>query len=1086
MIKVISFILFILAATSVGHAQFNTTGNANATANCNEFIITPNSTNQTGSLYSTTPINLNTSFSLLFEVNFGCDGFGGEGMAFVLQPGAWTTGTGGFGLGYQGLTNTIAVEFDTRDNQGSGQTTNWDIAGDHISIMSGGIINHSAAGCLTGLPLDPISTFTGEVEDCQDHMVEIIWTAGAVQTLEVKVDGATSIIHTSDMITNDLGGATTATWGWTGSTSIFSNEQKVGIALAPDFTYSATNCPGQNISFSDNSQAQNNIVQYDWDFDGTLLNNGGPNPNHTFVTAGNHPVTLTVTDDQGCTSSSTIDIGVGFEVNITSDDGIICPGTSTILHAEGTPYVGNTCCFELHCYDAWSDGWGGTEIEIFVDGTSAGTVFPPDLGGGSAHTETFNFCWDVGSVIDLQVNGTTGIQPQESSVYLINSSGDTVADILSDFLSGSTSWYDGATTQYIVDCGITPPTYTYQWDNTPLLSSDTDSDPTATLSAYTTFNVDITDPNTACVISGTISIDVYDTPTATISGNETVCQGDDANLVLNFTGPTPYDVVVNGPSGNFNENGINSSSYNLMVNEDGAYSLVAVTGNGCVGTVSGAASVTVITPPVVDIESNAVYCEGDVIADLNVVSTNGGNVEWFANASLAPVIATGNTFNPGTLTAGTYEFYAAEKELVLSCQGPSDMVTIIVNPVPPAPNVTGNTVYCEGDFPIPNQATGTLGGTITWYDDAALTNVVSTLNEYSPTLTVGTFSIYVTETANGCESAATEVIYTVKPRPGAPGVTGTTQYCEGDTPTALTATPTIGGSISWENTFNINLASGTSYTPPATVGDVTYWVYEELSGCRSDSTPVTITFAPAPDVSVPPSLAICFGDSVEVNASNNGYPITWSTGQSGETIYLNLDTTTWVTVTATNPSCGFAQDSLLLVVNPLPPVVAGNDTLIGIGGEVTLFASSPGNVAYSWVPEVQECVEDDCSIVYDVPDQATVYVVFATDANNCMNTDSVLVDINGYMDVFIPNIFSPNGDGYNDFLEVLGPRLFNYKIEIFDRWGKRVFVSDEQKNYWDGTLNGSTLEPQTFVYMLSGETVLGERIVREGNVSIIK
>lgn len=1084
--KVISLILLIGIITGNAFAQFNTTGNASATANCNEFTITPNANNQTGSMYSLTPVNLNSNFSLLFKVNFGCDGFGGEGMAFVLQPGVWSTGTGGFGLGYQGLTNTVAVEFDTRDNQGSGQTTNWDIAGDHISIMSGGTIDHSSAGCLSGLPLDPISTFTGEVEDCQDHIVEIIWTAGAMQTLEVKVDGATSITHTSDMINNDLGGVSLVTWGWTGSTSIFSNEQTVGIALCPDFTFSATNCPGQNINFTDNSQAQNNIVQYDWDFDGTIVNNGGPNPSHTFVTAGNHPVTLTVTDDQGCTSSTTIDIGVGFEVNVTADDAIICPGSSTILHAEGTPFVGNTCCFELHCYDAWSDGWGGTEIEIFVDGTSAGTFFPPDLGGGAAHTEVFNFCWDVGSVIDLQVNGTTGIQPQESSVYLINSGGDTVADILSDFISGSTSWFDGATTQYTVDCGITPPTYTYQWDNAPLLSSDTDSDPTATLSAYTTFNVDVTDPNTGCVISGTIDVDVYATPTATISGNETVCQGDDATLVVDFTGPGPYDIVVNGPSGNFNQNGISADPYNLMVNEDGTYTLVSVTGNGCAGTVSGTADVTVIIPPNVDIEANAVYCEGDAIADLNVVSTNGGNVEWFDNAALTPVIGTGNTFNPGALTAGTYEFYAAEEELVLGCQGPSDMVTIIVNPVPAAPVVTGNTVYCEGDFPIPNQATATLGGTITWYDDAGLTNVVSTLNEYSPTLTVGTFSIYVTETANGCESAPTQVDYTIKPTPGAPAVTGTTDYCEGDTPTALTATPTIGGNISWENTFNVNLASGTSYTPPATVGDVTYWVYEDLNGCRSDSTPVTVTFAPAPEVSVAPSVAICYGDSIQVTAANNGYAITWSTGQTGETIYLGLDTTTWVTVTATNPSCGIDQDSLLLVVNPLPTVVAGNDTLIGIGGEVTLFAESPGNVTYSWVPEVQECVEDDCSIVYDVPDQATVYVVFATDQNNCMNTDSVLVDINGYMDVFIPNIFSPNGDGHNDVLEVLGPRLFNYKIEIFDRWGKRVFVSDEQKDYWDGTLNGSSLEPQTFVYMLSGETVLGERIVREGNVSIIK
>ena len=69
--------------------------------------------NQTGSMYSLVPVDLTTSFSLLFKVNFGCDDFGGEGMAFVLQPGVWATGSGGNGLGAQALTKPVAGEFDT-------------------------------------------------------------------------------------------------------------------------------------------------------------------------------------------------------------------------------------------------------------------------------------------------------------------------------------------------------------------------------------------------------------------------------------------------------------------------------------------------------------------------------------------------------------------------------------------------------------------------------------------------------------------------------------------------------------------------------------------------------------------------------------------------------------------------------------------------------------------------------------------------------------------------------------------------------------------------------------------------------------
>ncbi|MBD3638669.1 MAG: gliding motility-associated C-terminal domain-containing protein [Crocinitomicaceae bacterium] len=1090
MIKVLAF-LYILIFTGVHvYSQYTTTGSASPMSGCNQFEITPNSTNQLGSMHANTQVDLTTNFSLLFEVKFGCDEFGGEGLAFVLQPGAWTLGNGDYELGYGGLTNTLAVEFDTRDNQASGQTTNWDIAGDHISLMQNGNINHNSADCLTGLPLDPISTFTGDVEDCAYHLVEISWTAGATQTIEVIVDGATSLIHTADMITNSLAGNTMVYWGWTGSTGVFSNQQVVNIALQPDFTISPTNCPGQVINFTANVQSHFPIVQYDWDFDGTPLINGGPTPSHTFLTGGSHPVTLTVTDSQGCTRDTVINVGVGFQVNVSADDTIICPNTSTVLHAEGLPYTGGSCCFELHCYDIWSDGWGGTEVEVFVDGVSAGTYAPPNLGGGSAHTEIFNFCWNINQNIQLVVNGTLGIQPQESSVFLIDQNNDTVAKIESDIISGSNTWFDGATDSYTVDCGVPPPAYTYQWNNTPLLSNDTDPDPIATVPSGTWFVVDVTDPGTGCTISDSVFVDSYTTGTAEISGSVTICQGDSADLTVTLSGPTPYDFTINGPGGPYVISGISSSPYLFSASLDGTYTITSFTSAGCTGTINpGTGDVTVIIPPVVDIEADATYCDGDPINALNVVSSNGGTVNWYDNPGLnPPVLATGNSYTP-TPGVGVTTYYAAETESILGCEGPADAVTITVNQVPIAPLWTGQTTWCEDDIPTPATATPELGGTITWYDanpNPGPANVLSTANSYAPAMNVGTFSIWVTETANGCEGPASELVYTVKPTPNPPAVSGQTYYCEGEVATPLTATPNLGGQIDWYNSSMTNVGTGTTYTPSLSIGSSTYYAYETLNGCTSDSTEVIINVDAAPTVDVIGQVEICIGDSIQVTATNNGYDITWSLGQTGETVFLGPDTTTLVIVTATNPSCGSVDDSILVIVHPLPNIVAGNDTLIGIGGEVTLWATSPGTVNYSWSPQVDDCVESNCSVVYDVPDQATVYVVSATDQNGCQSTDSVFVDISGYMDVFVPNIFSPNGDGWNDVLEIKGPRLFNYRIEIYDRWGKRVFVSDEQKDYWDGTLNGNKLSPQTFVYMLSGETVLGEQIVLEGNVSIIE
>lgn len=1078
----------LLCLTNSSYSQFTANGSATAMGGCSKYAITPNIATQTGSINGLVPLNLTTAFTLMYKVKFGCDDFGGEGMAFVMKSGAWATGTGGFGLGYQGLTNSIAVEFDTRDNQGSGQTTNFDIAGDHISLMANGNINHNLPSCLTGLPLDPISTFTGDVEDCQEHLVEISWVPGASQTITVKVDGAVSLTHTSDMINNNLAGTSIVSWGWTGSTSIFTNQQTVEIALCPDFTYSPTNCPGQLINFTDNSISQNTIVQYDWDFDGTPLVNGGPNPSHTFATAGNHPVTLTVTDASGCTSDTIINIGVGFQLTATADDLTICPNGSTILHANAVPFSGNTCCFELHCVDAWSDGWGGTTVEVFADGVSQGLFFPPNLGGGSAYTEIFNLCFAHGTVVDLVVNGTGGIQPQESSVYLINvGANDTVAKIESDFIAGGASWFNGATNSSVIDCGITPPAYTYSWDNAGFLNNAASADPTATIPSSTTFTVDVTDPNTSCVISQSVTVNTFATPTATISGNQTICEGTSSNLTINFTGTGPFNFTVNTPSGPQVLTNIVANPYSYSASQNGNYTLTAFTGNGCVGTVSGTGTITTVPLPIVDIEADASYCDGDVIAALNVISANGGTVNWYNNAGLVgPALATGNSYTPSP-GVGTWTYYAAETEGVLGCVGPADQVTIIVNPVPTAPVTNGTTTYCEGSIATPIVATQTQGGTMTWYDAPPPGgSVLATSLSYAPGLPVGTFNIYVTETANGCEGPATTISITVKPTPAPPVVTGQFDYCEGDTPTALTATVGSGGTISWENTSNTVLGTGTSYVPTLAVGTSTIWVYEILNACGSDSTEVTMNVDAAPTVGVPIKVEICKGDSTLVTATNNGYAITWSTGATGATTYLGPDTTTLFYVTATNPSCGFAVDSILIIIHDKPNLTAGNDTLIGIGGEVVLWANSTQNVTYEWVPDIDECITTNCDSIYDVPDQATVYVVYITDEYGCKNSDTLLVDINGYMDVFIPNIFSPNGDGYNDYLVINGPRLFNFQLEIYDRWGKRVFRTDEQKDYWNGTLNGSPLSPQTFVYMLSGENVLGERIIIEGNVTTIE
>jgi gliding motility-associated-like protein len=1062
---------------------------------CNCYEITPNSPNQVGGFHETATIDLTNPFDYIFTVNFGCDNTGGEGVAFVLQSGAWTLGSNGAGIGYQGIANSLAIEFDTRDNQAAGENMFGDNSADHVAIQANGSIDHLSANNLLGFgTLYNINPASSEVENCQDHLIEIIWDP-ATTSFDVIVNGSSSFggpQNVGNIVANQFGGNPIVTWGWTGSTGVLpaSPNQTVCLALEPQMTYSATNCPNQPINFSATADSYYPIAGYSWDFDGLGTSNL-QNPTFTFTTAGNHPVVLSVTDINGCVKSDTFDLGIGFDLMATANDTIICPNDTTTLHAIALPFVNNSCCYELRLKDLWLSGWYGNYVEVFENGVSVGTY---TMGPQSTQNvvEVHQICFAQNSTVDVVVhgpmNGGTNDPtqfPNECEYEIVDQNGVQVAYVP----AGGATFYDGATQTFLVDCGIIPPTYNYLWDNAGLLDNNTIANPVATVSSTTTFTVQVTDPATGCTIPDSVTIYTSPPASATISGNITVCQGNTDALTINFIGTPPFDVTVNEPGGGTQVfTGITTNPFQFQAGLAGTYTLQTMSGDGCIGTVSGSATVNVIIPPGVDVEANQTLCDGDPINPLNVVSNNGGIVNWYSDAGLTNLVATGNTFMPPAVV-GTSIYYAQETETVLGCAGPVDNVVIVVNPIPSAPIVNGNLNYCDGDMPSALVAEMSLNGTATWYNNSALTPPsVSNLLTFTPTLTVGTQCYYVVETANGCTGPSTQVCVVTNPTPNPPSVLGDTTYCEGETPTALTASPSSGGNINWYvNNQNVNTNSST-YTPDITIGTHLILVTETLNGCESEPTTINIIVNQMPVVTVPNSVSICKYDSIQVTAQNNGYDILWDNGDTTSTSWLYDTITRDFIVVSSNPLCGSSSDTVTLIVNNNPIIVTSNDTIIGIGGEVDIWAiaNGSGNVIYNWSPQPEECITENCSKIYVVPETATTYVVTVTDANGCSSQGSIFVDISGYMEVFIPNVFSPNGDGIHDVFEIKGPRLFNFTLLIYDRWGKLVYETNDQKDYWDGTFKGKFLAEQTFVYVLKGETVLGEIIDLSGNVTIIK
>lgn len=89
---------------------------------------------------------------------------------------------------------------------------------------------------------------------------------------------------------------------------------------------------------------------------------------------------------------------------------------------------------------------------------------------------------------------------------------------------------------------------------------------------------------------------------------------------------------------------------------------------------------------------------------------------------------------------------------------------------------------------------------------------------------------------------------------------------------------------------------------------------------------------------------------------------------------------------------------------------------------------------------------------------------------------------------FLPNAFSPNNDGHNDLFTLKGWKnnVKEFNIIIYDRWGEKVFESNDPEMGWDGTYKGKLTDPAVFVYSINATSISGDKIIRKGTISLIR
>ncbi|MCC7231403.1 MAG: PKD domain-containing protein, partial [Bacteroidia bacterium] len=183
----------------------------------------------------------------------------------------------------------------------------------------------------------------------------------------------------------------------------------------------------------------------------------------------------------------------------------------------------------------------------------------------------------------------------------------------------------------------------------------------------------------------------------------------------------------------------------------------------------------------------------------------------------------------------------------------------------------------------------------------------------------------------------------------------------------------------------------------------------------------------------------------------------------------------------------YGQDTLtqysLVHVESVPSATVSQDTSMYFGNSYQLLAT--GGISYSWSPATGLDTTAGPSPVA-TPDETTTYTVQITDGSGCTGTRQVTVTILHDNDYFIPNTFSPNKDGHNDYLFVRGNNLYGVRFSVYDRWGEKVFETTDPLTGWDGTYKGKELDPAVFVYVLTINYNDGKTLTKTGNITLVR
>ncbi len=506
-------------------------------------------------------------------------------------------------------------------------------------------------------------------------------------------------------------------------------------------------------------------------------------------------------------------------------------------------------------------------------------------------------------------------------------------------------------------------------------------------------------------------------------------------------------------------------------------------------------TITVLPKPEARFNSPSQTCQYDTIL-VQYSGTDDGNpsFQWFFE----------DGWTPGGIATDSIDTVSFSKIgwkninlVVTNSNGCTDSFTwqILVDSTPGVSFTSTAPVCTKTPVDFFNTGTSGSGWAYQWFFGPDANPQVSTFqNPAGVTFNSGgpkTIKLIIFNTQTGCSAQDTQTIY-IHPSPLADAGPPDTTICFNDS-VQIGSPPITGYSYQWEPP--VYISSDTVSAP--LVYPITYFstytvTVTDSNGCTAKDS-IKIYMLDAISVDIGRDLDICRGDTVNLQATYSlNYAYSWTplfniSDSVGNMVYIWPDTTTVYVVMAQDTSiygCGFSLDSVVVRVHSAPALtVEPRGDTIAKGESIRLIAS--GAAEFQWFPDYSL---DNSGIADPVasPDTTTVYVVRGTDVYGCYGYDTVVVYVR-QPHVWVPDVFSPNGDGINDGVKVLGYGFVDYEFVIYDRFGNLVFYSQDPDQRWYGDgLNGEPCPEGAYSYYFVVTLSDGETIEGSGLINLVR